>query len=177
MSAGCSALPFVIPTEAKRSGGICSSTDPFWKCFSNPLNLRLSSPGAGLQHLLRMPQRSLGQFSPAKHPRHFLSPLLIIKQPDRSLSSPLPLTLLHQKMLIGERRNLGQMCNAKHLLCARQLLQLLPDRIRRPPANTNVNFVKHQSAGNRRLPPSSSLPASRPFLDTDLKRQHHARQL
>ncbi len=26
-------LPFVIPTEAKRSGGICSSTDPSWKCF------------------------------------------------------------------------------------------------------------------------------------------------
>ena len=28
------ALPFVIPTEAKRSGGICSSADPSWKCFS-----------------------------------------------------------------------------------------------------------------------------------------------
>ncbi len=28
------ALPFVIPTEAKRSGGICSSTDLSWKCFS-----------------------------------------------------------------------------------------------------------------------------------------------
>jgi hypothetical protein len=23
-------LPFVIPTEAQRSGGICSSTDPSW---------------------------------------------------------------------------------------------------------------------------------------------------
>ena len=30
---GSAALPFVIPTEAKRSGGICSSTDPSWKCF------------------------------------------------------------------------------------------------------------------------------------------------
>src|ERR1700733_7849960 len=160
MSTECSALPFVIPTEAKRSGGICSSTDPFWKCFSNPLNLRLASPPAGLQHLLPMPQRSLGQFSSTKHPRHFLSPLLIIKQPNRSLSSPLPLTLLHQKMLIGKRRNLRQMGDAKHLLRARQLLQLLPDRIRRPPANPNVNFIKHQSTGNRRLPPSSSLPSS-----------------
>ena len=28
------ALPFVIPTEAKRSGGICSSTDLSWKCVS-----------------------------------------------------------------------------------------------------------------------------------------------
>ncbi len=25
----------VIPTGAKRSGGICSSTDPSWKCFTN----------------------------------------------------------------------------------------------------------------------------------------------
>src|ERR1700733_2382920 len=30
---GSVALPFVIPTEAKRSGGICSSADPSWKCF------------------------------------------------------------------------------------------------------------------------------------------------
>jgi hypothetical protein len=28
------ALSFVIPTEAKRSGGICSSADLSWKCFS-----------------------------------------------------------------------------------------------------------------------------------------------
>ena len=28
------ALPFVIPTEAKRSGGICGSADLSWKCFS-----------------------------------------------------------------------------------------------------------------------------------------------
>ncbi len=27
-------LPFVIPTEAQRSGGICSSADLSWKCFS-----------------------------------------------------------------------------------------------------------------------------------------------
>src|SRR3984957_15280059 len=145
--------------------------------FFPPLNLRLASPAAALQHLLRMPQRSLGQFSPTKHPRHLLSPLLIIKQPNRSLSSPLPLTLLHQKMLISERRNLRQMRNAKYLLRPRQLLQLLPDRIRRPPTNANVNFIKNQSTGTRRLPPSSSLPASRPLLDTDLKRQHHPRQL
>ena len=31
---GNAALPFVIPTEAKRSGGICSSADLSWKCFS-----------------------------------------------------------------------------------------------------------------------------------------------
>ena len=31
---GTVALPFVIPTEAKRSGGICSSADLSWKCFS-----------------------------------------------------------------------------------------------------------------------------------------------
>jgi hypothetical protein len=30
---GSVALPFVIPTEAKRSGGICSSADLSWKCF------------------------------------------------------------------------------------------------------------------------------------------------
>jgi hypothetical protein len=28
------ALPFVIPTGAQRSGGICSSADTSWKCFS-----------------------------------------------------------------------------------------------------------------------------------------------
>jgi hypothetical protein len=28
------ALSFVIPAEAKRSGGICSSADLWWKCFS-----------------------------------------------------------------------------------------------------------------------------------------------
>ncbi len=27
-------LPFVIPTEAQRSGGICSSADLSWRCFS-----------------------------------------------------------------------------------------------------------------------------------------------
>ena len=31
---GSATLPFVIPTEAKRSGGICSSADVSWKCFS-----------------------------------------------------------------------------------------------------------------------------------------------
>jgi tetratricopeptide (TPR) repeat protein len=31
---GSFAVPFVIPTEAKRSGGICSSADLSWKCFS-----------------------------------------------------------------------------------------------------------------------------------------------
>jgi hypothetical protein len=31
---GSFGLPFVIPTEAKRSGGICSSADLSWKCFS-----------------------------------------------------------------------------------------------------------------------------------------------
>ena len=31
---GSATLPFVIPTGAERSGGICSSTDPSWKCFS-----------------------------------------------------------------------------------------------------------------------------------------------
>jgi hypothetical protein len=31
---GSAALPFVIPTGAKRSGGICSSTDLSWKCFA-----------------------------------------------------------------------------------------------------------------------------------------------
>src|SRR5258706_1905199 len=28
------ALSFVIPTGAKRRGGICGSTDPSWECFS-----------------------------------------------------------------------------------------------------------------------------------------------
>jgi hypothetical protein len=31
---GSAALPFVIPSGAKRSGGICSSADLYWKCFS-----------------------------------------------------------------------------------------------------------------------------------------------
>jgi hypothetical protein len=31
---GTAAVPFVIPTGAKRSGGICSSADLSWKCFS-----------------------------------------------------------------------------------------------------------------------------------------------
>ena len=39
------ALPFVIPTEAKRSGGICSSTDLSWKCF-RPERTRISCHAA-----------------------------------------------------------------------------------------------------------------------------------
>jgi hypothetical protein len=30
---GSAVLPLVIPTEAQRSGGICSSAGPSWKCF------------------------------------------------------------------------------------------------------------------------------------------------
>jgi hypothetical protein len=35
---GSAALPFVIPTGAKRSGGICSSADLSWICFSTEGN-------------------------------------------------------------------------------------------------------------------------------------------
>ena len=31
---GSAALPFVIPTGAQRSGGICSSADLSWRCFT-----------------------------------------------------------------------------------------------------------------------------------------------
>jgi len=34
---GSAALPFVIPTEAQRSGGICSSAHLSWKCFFDRL--------------------------------------------------------------------------------------------------------------------------------------------
>jgi hypothetical protein len=44
---GTVALSFVIPTEAKRSGGICSSADLSWKCFSTERKNRFVSQRGG----------------------------------------------------------------------------------------------------------------------------------
>ena len=43
---GSAVLPFVIPTGAKRSGGICGSADSSWECFFRP-----SEGAAGLEKL------------------------------------------------------------------------------------------------------------------------------
>src|SRR5580692_7702727 len=157
-----------LSSRPKRSAvkGSAVLRTPHGNVFPNPhLNLRFATT-TRLQHLLRMPQRRLSQFRSAEHARHFFSSFLIIKQPNRGLSSSLPLPLLHQKMLIGKRRDLGQMGDAKYLLRARELLELLSHRVSRPAANPNINLIEDQRARNRRLTPSSSLPASRPLLDT-----------
>jgi hypothetical protein len=52
---GSVALPFVIPTEAKRSGEICSSADLSWKCFSTEVMKNALCPATALHGSVALP--------------------------------------------------------------------------------------------------------------------------
>ena len=96
----------------------------------------------------------------------------VVHPPDLGLGPPALLRLLNQKMLIRKRRNLRQMGDAQHLLPLGQRLQLSPHRLRRPPADADIDLVEDQRPRQNGLllsprppdappPPSPSAPASR----------------
>src|SRR5579875_2775076 len=137
--------------------------------------LRLSDGcRARLQHLLRVTERRLRHRRSADHARDLFGAFGRSQQTNGGVRAPLLLLLLNQEVLIGEGRDLRQVGHAKHLLDARQSLQLAPDRFRRAPANPDIDFVEDQGSRNLRLLRPGPRGA---FLDADLQGQQDARHL
>src|SRR5580704_15617322 len=78
----------------------------------------------GLQHLLSMLARSLGQLSPAQHAGDFFGALLAGNEADRSAGAVGSGFLFDQIMMVGEGCDLRQVSYAEHLIGSRQCLQL-----------------------------------------------------
>src|ERR1700692_4805508 len=109
-------LPLTKPSTLSR-GTRPSPSDSLWHDIVLLIYFGLCWLAAGLQHFLCVAQGGVGLLRFPDYARHLFRSLLFLEQPNRGFRFSLPLVLLHQKVLVGECGDLGQMGYAKYLLC------------------------------------------------------------
>src|ERR1700730_10933002 len=93
---------------------------------------------------------SLRLLRAAQHAGHFFDSLSGTETPDSGLYPASLFSLFHHKMLRCKNRDLGQMCDAQHLLRLAQRLQLPSYGFCGPTADADVDLVEDQRARQQR---------------------------
>src|ERR1700736_6673400 len=151
------------PEEAQAFARVAKPFAHFAKAGSP----RRASSSVGLQHLLGMLARSLGQLSPTEHAGDFFGALFSGDEADGGASAVARAFFLDKVMMVGEGCDLGKMSYAEHLIGSRQCLQLFAHGLSRASTDAGIDFVEYQSALRARFPFALS------SLHAGLEREHH----